>query len=1056
MGGGDVLNLEVQGLLDKWSKGVKKWQRRYVKCQRMVLAYYHYHGHPPGPNDEPALLLDLKDVARLEKQPHTLSIELYNAKDERVLMLRGTTFGEYKMWSDVVEAKVLFLREHEDAPEEAMVTRFHTNTCTMLSLMSDEEVEELACSMMDEIFHALLSTLPSSPAAPWETDDDDKDTASLDGEALMSGLGQALDLMEGLGQDLLAELRNTTAAETSKRKLCLRLFQNYYVSLTNHLLSHVGPVLGAESVGVDRLMEHPVASIMGLLSCLKRVQGYDEAAAATAAALRGMDDGGGEGIIKETAASLLSHGGGGLESMLVTDGTLVASIVSLAIRDVERRWLQEVAVLTEWFASTSEATPPSPHVSAVFDTLGGLLSDVQAAQHDDLAEVAAKIRSKVFTNAILFLAGLVPTLPAPHVRHEGDEQVVHALLDDMDTCRERVAIVQKTYLGGSGVGSRLAAEEQVDILLTSVERFMADVGAAALLDHFLRSDQTMPKLLGLLFVHPTWAHGDVTPLLVKTMKHYLDTERTALPAVVRGRFEARVLRTFLVLYLWQFLRVSATGKRFEGEDMLHFMTDENLVREWVDFRSQWTARDARLEQLGIFKAIRVFLVMPLAEGLNLFSDMYVAVAGGHPSLLLHLYDLLRYCLKLRADVPRSDCTTVLVVVQEFMTITRTASCAGGAPSPPVPAAAKVLLDLFPRAGQYHVTGEPWSLEVGEKVDALQEKMMVGITSLVLANNERLRETAEGATTKTCNASPEHKPVMRLPVLVEAGAMADTAAAAAGQGHDEGEGEEGGLARPPEEVQAAPARPLAPAVAEAEVVASFLGNDAQTQPPPDGEALPVSPQGPEPLPEPVPIVAVATPVESRRVQSERREETQGGGDAPVPSSPSASSSASNPFGQEEEEEEEEEERDGVHRITKEEAGSAARTSPRFGIFRRREQQAVAAPAPHVTPALPMPTRPPPPPAPISPEKASRSPRRMFRNPFADEEDTPRIIAQGRSAPPPPPPPAPARRRFGGGGAFEETSETVVDQQPPAPPPQPQQPQPPSPPVKRRTFGGGEGW
>lgn len=379
----DVLNLEVQGVLEKWSKHIKKYQRRFFRCQRDCISYFHYKGHPPATGAEAAWILDLKDVVRLEKLPQTLSFELYNAKDERLLMSKGSTLVVYKLWTDVLESKINHLRERGEAAEEEMVTRFETNTFTMLSLMSAEEVDELAQTTLDELLLPAAPRASSSSsfsvgegsleasqlaaAAAWEAGGEEEDEKEgkqqqhLDHEQIESmahRLGDGLAVMEELCLDLLSEVKDADAS--SKRRLCGRLFGRYYASLEAHLLLRVGPVLGEEVLGVDLLMKQPLRTIMVLFVCRKRVQHFDIAIKKAAETLSGAANGR-EGNVGATV-SVLSEGSSALESLLVTETTLVASIVSLTLHEVKQRWSDETQALIKWFA------PPSSSPSTAFSS----------------------------------------------------------------------------------------------------------------------------------------------------------------------------------------------------------------------------------------------------------------------------------------------------------------------------------------------------------------------------------------------------------------------------------------------------------------------------------------------------------------------------------------------------------------------------------------------------------------------------------------------------------------------------------------------------------------
>jgi len=453
----------------------------------------------------------------------------------------------------------------------------------------------------------------------------------------------------------------------------------------------------------------------------------------------------------------------------------------------------------------------SLRVSAVFGTIGtiltGLCFDKDVQVDDELQAKAHYLRSKAFRSAMLYLAGELQTLPVQQLRDRTDEPVVLALLQDLALCRERVETLQAKYLvgekgegakGGGGDddhdGEGRSSDEVVEVFLTALERLMADKAAAAVLDFYLRTDEAVARLVGLLFVHPTWLQGNVTPLQVKLFKHFLEVKLVVLPSVVHDRFEARVLRSFLVLYLRQFLKAYVGGKHFDAEETMQCMNDENTVREWVDFRGKWTCREARMEQLWVLKAVRVFLLMPLSDGLAIFSDVSLEGTGAHPAVILHLYDLLRYCLKVRTDVSPSDTATVLAVIGAF--VAATSAARAGSP-PPMPSAVKILLELFPQAGHVHITGEPWSLggsaAAGKGVgggNSVSEETMLGITALVMGNNEKMRATARKAA---LYSSPEHKPGTRVPEVKNWVGGQKEAVALEGQAEENGERKPGRIA-----------------------------------------------------------------------------------------------------------------------------------------------------------------------------------------------------------------------------------------------------------------------
>ena len=1118
-----ILNAEVTGVLEKYSVHIKKFQRRFLRCQREFISYWYYKDRPPSPHQLPSKALHLgRDVVRIEKIPQTLSFELYNEKDERVLLLKGSTFGEYKMWSDVLEAKINFLvRRNDDEEEgtekeEVLETRFLTNTFTMLSLMSEEEIDELANTSLDEIFNppslsspsALSSSSPrrgdnnnsfrpsSSSSSSWALPQGDEDDAkgacnSNKIQTTVEGITKTLELMRDVYRDLCAEVlhddvgaagnarvspKSTSRREKRKRqRLCGHLFQLYYVALESRLVMEVGSVLGEQKLGVDQLLEceEPVPLIMLLFGCLRRLKTFDASTKEAGLAIAKVDD-------LDAAASLLSYGTSGLESVLVTQATLVASVVSVAIRQVESAWKQEVEALREWWdhplaadsasvdnrRSSRRYSDPKPLPklsSSVFVALGDVLGEIQFlsssfpsspspcpsspaadrqehTQDQEQQQQVTYLRSKVFTGAVLFLSGQLQTLPMKPVRGPVDEQVVVALIHDMALCRERVRELQERYCDND------AGVEVAGVFLGALERFMTEAAVGAVLDGFLRTDETLRKLLGYLFVHPMWMRGEVTPVLIKMFKVFLETRQASFPAVMHDRFESRALRTFLVLYLRQFLAAYPIRKRFGEEDLLRYMDDENAMREWVDYQGQWCSREARTKQLWILKTIRIFLLMPVSETLGIVSDTLMEM-NAHPAVALPLYDLLRYCLKFRADVTSSsECNAVLAVVNKFIS-----QQLSSRPVPPQALSSpfKILLELFPRAGQSHVTGEPWNIDI----DAAETRdgsggggeTLLAITSLVMKNNEKLLASAASAAATAVGDPP-------APVATKASGPAGVAAAAASASPDhvaviripgvrgpsslaipvESEREEessGGAAQ--EEATSEPSRrpPPSPLREEMQEVDEEAASSTT--------AAPAAAETPA-LPEPIPVAAAT---ESHADDDEM-------GDVSVASS--------NPFDDDDDEDEDEEEKEQPRPQS---TGSG-------GMFgRRAEPAAVVTAAASSSPRAFQ--------RPLSP--VADDGKRVLHNPFADDQDdagadflAPRRFASGAStvsprpqAPPPPPVVEAAPRRFGGGGWGEEGPEggrtvqqTVTRPQmsqqlapvvaPPQPPPSPQQ-------EHRRSFG-----
>jgi hypothetical protein len=45
-----ALEVEKRGVLQKWSKNIRRWQPRFVKTQRYFISYYKYKGVPPPEN----------------------------------------------------------------------------------------------------------------------------------------------------------------------------------------------------------------------------------------------------------------------------------------------------------------------------------------------------------------------------------------------------------------------------------------------------------------------------------------------------------------------------------------------------------------------------------------------------------------------------------------------------------------------------------------------------------------------------------------------------------------------------------------------------------------------------------------------------------------------------------------------------------------------------------------------------------------------------------------------------------------------------------------------
>jgi hypothetical protein len=114
---------------------------------------------------------------------------------------------------------------------------------------------------------------------------------------------------------------------------------------------------------------------------------------------------------------------------------------------------------------------------------------------------------------------------------------------------------------------------------------------------------------------------------------------------------------------------------------------------------RWHDASARLEQLWLLKWVRIFLLMPVSETLTMYSE---ALLVSHPSVALHLYDVLRYCLKLRPDLSPSEYKPALATCHEYMRQHEGASVVA---SPlPLTQAVELLKELLPKAGVLHCTG----------------------------------------------------------------------------------------------------------------------------------------------------------------------------------------------------------------------------------------------------------------------------------------------------------------------------------------------------------------
>lgn len=114
---------------------------------------------------------------------------------------------------------------------------------------------------------------------------------------------------------------------------------------------------------------------------------------------------------------------------------------------------------------------------------------------------------------------------------------------------------------------------------------------------------------------------------------------------------------------------------------------------------RWHDPSARLDQLWLLKWIRIFLLMPVSETLSMYSE---ALLISHPSVAPHLYDVLRYCLKLRPDLSAADYHPALATCHEYIKQHDGASMVAS-PLPLTPAV-ELLKELLPKAGVMHCTG----------------------------------------------------------------------------------------------------------------------------------------------------------------------------------------------------------------------------------------------------------------------------------------------------------------------------------------------------------------
>src|SRR3546814_13704379 len=211
-------------------------------------------------------------------------------------------------------------------------------------------------------------------------------------------------------------------------------------------------------------------------------------------------------------------------------------------------------------------------------------------------------------------------------------------------------------------------------------------------------------------------------------------------------------------YLAQFIGRYRVKHTFQLDEfgVERVVDDVQYLQDWM--HSSYGETTDPADNRGTIEVIRTFqqLITSPPENLVLCYVSRLRVHGGR--LYLHMYDLVRFCLKIREDVDRSTrkhtLATCAEAAEQAKSLFRHVDDGWGA---------VMIRALAPEVGTRHCTGTPWSLErarlipavvtfvtsfmsdagpPSSKASAVQPEPSAGVT---LLDDHVLHESAQNAT-----------------------------------------------------------------------------------------------------------------------------------------------------------------------------------------------------------------------------------------------------------------------------------------------------------------------
>jgi len=349
---------------------------------------------------------------------------------------------------------------------------------------------------------------------------------------------------------------------------------------------------------------------------------------------------------------------------------------------------------------------------------GGLVATKSVIQ---LTSLQLDLRKRIITNQLINFCDQISTLSFSDYSEEGF--ITH--INFMNSCMENILVLSKTSCKEESFLSDTVIDAVSSTCLSSIRRAIqwtvskSSGGLDDITEVLIRDGKS------------AWIGGKVCRMYTDRLTKYLKFMAERIPSKFEPTLNAEVVRLTVAKYLMVLMSRYREDKkiRLSKDGIDQIIADLNSIQMFVTSSASAGAdKMAFYDETVITSQVRCFIKFEISQILTAFAGTIGACGAPYG---LHLYDLLRLCLKLRVDIsPRdrrrilsyctkflSDLDRVLVDEATFVVIPKGKFIARN-----------ILDDLFPEVGIRHCTGKKWSLEAPDI--HMDEDVLLEITSLV--------------------------------------------------------------------------------------------------------------------------------------------------------------------------------------------------------------------------------------------------------------------------------------------------------------------------------------